>query len=161
MAEYTEHHLVPKLDCYVFSRCHILDFDISYKGKLTISKEDLGEILEHTIKLSQTPCILEETTNGFHVIILSHYAKHKKLFYPIPGFDERYETLSCNVMKYPLRTRRKEHETKHFILGRRHFLKQNIDQHCLEEFCDYSTKILINYEKTWEDDEEEDFQSPF
>jgi len=138
--EYT-HMNQEKLDVFPFYYCSVADFDVDQVGSKRATRVKIVRVVnDHGI-----PCAVEETTRGYHVIILSTDRVFLPPFEDLPFYDHRYaEMCYGGDNQVVLRTKCKEGERSHFIKNRNYFNLHSADPRCLEEFMNYSDKITRN-----------------
>jgi hypothetical protein len=145
-----------EMEVWKFTECQIADFDQYVDGEFAGDKQLIRSSIQELLNESLVPCILEETTNGFHAIILDKNPQSLKYISNALGFDYVFANICADEDDHVLRTRRKPNEERHFIFGREYFHLEWAKTECLLEYLRYSDKVLANAEKRWDDEVEWD-----
>lgn len=143
-----------EMEVWKFTHCQIADFDQYVDGEFVADKEQIRASLCELLNDSCSPCVLEETTNGFHVILLHTDIHSFQYITTGVGFDHIFAKICREQDGHVLRTRRKPNEERHFIFSRDYFHLEYAETPCLQEYLRYSDKVLKNAEKRWEDEVE-------
>jgi hypothetical protein len=150
-----------ELAIYIMNDCQVLDFDTFINDEFVASKELILQSISQVLTSQKTPCVIEETTRGYHLIILS---TQEAMYHPYMiclGYDPLYAKFSEENDHFRLRTRRKamEMDDQHFIKSRTYHNLGRANSKSVLEYLKYSDTLLFNSHLYWGVDADGEGQS--